>query len=55
VTVYVLPVVKPVITIGEDEPVAVIPPVAVARYPVIGKLPSLVGAVKVTDIDVVLA
>jgi hypothetical protein len=41
---------KPVITMGEDAPVAVIlPGVDVTRYPVIAEPPSLAGAVKVTD------
>jgi hypothetical protein len=36
--------------IGEEEPVAVIPPgEEVTLYPVIAEPPSLAGAVKVTD------
>jgi hypothetical protein len=49
VNVYDVPFVKPVIVIGDDDPVAVIPPGEdVTRYPVIGEPPSLAGAVKVT-------
>jgi hypothetical protein len=44
-----VPFVKPVIVIGDAEPVAVIPlGVDVTRYPVTGEPPSLLGAVKVT-------
>jgi hypothetical protein len=50
VNVYAVPFVKPVIVIGEEAPVAVIPPGEdVTLYPVIGEPPSLAGAVKVTD------
>jgi hypothetical protein len=49
-----VPVVSPVIVIGEDEPVAVIPPgLEVTVYPVItAGMPRLAGAVNVTDTDV---
>jgi hypothetical protein len=50
VNVYEVPLDKPVITIGEEAPVAVkLPGVDVTRYPVIAEPPSLAGAVKVTD------
>jgi hypothetical protein len=46
-------VVKPVIVIGEDAPVAVMPPGnAFAVKPVIAPPPTFVGAVKVIDADV---
>jgi hypothetical protein len=45
-----VPFVNPVIVIGEEDPVAVMPPGEdVTRYPVIAEPPSLAGAVKVTD------
>ena len=47
--VYATPFVKPVTVIGEDVPVAVIPPgEAVTVYPVIADPPVFVGAVKLT-------
>lgn len=51
VKVTVLPAVRPVTTIGLEEPVAVCPELAVALY-VIVPLPTYVGAVKTTDADV---
>ena len=49
VYVYATPFVKPVTVIGEDVPVAVIPPgEAVTVYPVIADPPVFVGAVKLT-------
>jgi hypothetical protein len=51
-----VPVVKPLIVIGEDVPVPVIPPGdEIAVYPVIAPPPTLAGAVKVKDTDVPLA
>jgi hypothetical protein len=55
--VYVLPIVNPLIVIGEEDPVAVnVAPldesVAIAVYPVIAPPPVLAGAVK--DIDPVV-
>jgi hypothetical protein len=54
VTVYAAPAVSPVITIGEEEPVAetvVLSDVflAVAMYPVIADPPTLDGAVNVVE------
>jgi hypothetical protein len=50
VNVYAVPFVNPVTTIGEDEPVAVIPPgLAVTVYPVIVKPPLSFGAVNATE------
>lgn len=47
--VYEVPLVRPVIVIGEEEPVAVKPPGdEVTRYPVIVAPPSSTGAVNVT-------
>ena len=47
--VYATPFVKPVTVIGEDVPVAVIPPgEAVTVYPVIADPPVFIGAVKLT-------
>jgi hypothetical protein len=52
--VYVLPVVRPLIVIGEEDPVLVkVAPleesVAIAVYPVIGPAPTLDGAVKAIE------
>jgi hypothetical protein len=53
--VYAVPVVKPLTVIGEDVPVLVMPPGEETTVkPVIAPPPTLVGAVKVTDTDVVL-
>jgi hypothetical protein len=57
VTVYVAPVVKPVIDIGEEVPVAVVkaPPeefLAIAVYPVITPPPTFNGAVNVIETEV---
>jgi hypothetical protein len=50
VNVYSTPFVRPVIVIGDDEPVAVmLPGVDVTRYPVIALPPMSDGAVKETD------
>ena len=50
-TVYATPFVNPVMTSGDDAPVAVNPPgVAVAVYPVIAAPPLLAGAVKAIEI-----
>jgi hypothetical protein len=51
VKVYATPVVSPVTVIGEDEPVAVMPPgLEVTVYPVIiGGTPGLTGAVNDTE------
>ena len=47
--VYATPFVKPVTVIGEDVPVAVIPPgEAVTVYPVLADPPVFIGAVKLT-------
>jgi hypothetical protein len=51
-----VPVVKPLIVIGEDVPVPVIlPGEEITVYPVIAPPPTLEGAVKVKDTDVPLA
>jgi hypothetical protein len=55
-----VPVVRPEIVTGEEEPVPlmVVPSdvfLAVATYPVIADPPTLAGAVKVTETDVALA
>lgn len=56
VNVYAVPFVRPVIVMGEEEPVAVIPPgEEVTLYPVIGDPPSLAGAVKVTEAEALAA
>jgi hypothetical protein len=57
VKVYATPVVNPVTVIGEDEPVAVMPPgLEVTVYPVItAGTPRLAGAVNVTVADVLEA
>jgi hypothetical protein len=56
VKVYVVPVVKPVTVIGEEEPVAVMfPGFDVTVYCVIERPPVSAGAVKATLADVTLA
>jgi hypothetical protein len=48
VNVYVVPFVRPVMTIGDEPPVAVAPVFDVTVYPVIAEPPLLTGGVKVT-------
>jgi hypothetical protein len=54
VKVYAVPKVSPVTVIGEDEPVAVIPPgfEVTVKLVIIAGMPGLAGAVNVTDADV---
>jgi hypothetical protein len=49
VNVYAVSFVRPVILIGEDVPVAVVPSLAVTTYPVIDDPPLLVGGVNEID------
>jgi hypothetical protein len=56
VNVYEVPFVRPLTVMGEAEPVPVTPPgLDVTVYPVIGRFPSLAGAVKVTEAEAKLA